>query len=142
MFYGPNAPTLALNFYQICFTSIFHPEEMVLSKNFATSAHVRIFLAFKIYINFYSNLKIEPATPDLHLKFLKCTQCTKSCFLLFFELGNSDHYDHLCLVNFEREKVTRAHFWTTSAWSLFDPAIQICDKFQNNIFTLMPIPAR
>ena len=63
---------------------------MVLSKKFATSAHIRIFLAFRIYINFYSNLKIEPATPDLHLNFLKCTQCKKSCFLLFFELGNSD----------------------------------------------------
>ena len=86
-----------------------------------------LFLAFRTYINFYFNLKIEPATrPDLHLNFLKCTQCKKSCFLLFFELGNSDHYDHLCLVNFEREKVTGAHFWTTSAWSLFDPAIQIC----------------
>ena len=90
MFYGPHAPSFALNFHQICFTSIFHPEKMVLSKKFATSAHIRIFLAFRIYINFYSNLKIEPATPDLHLNFLKCTQCKKSCFLLFFALGNSD----------------------------------------------------
>ena len=68
----------------------FSPRKMVLSKKFATSAHIRIFLAFRIYINFYSNLKIEPATPDLHLNFLKCTQCKKSCFLLFFALGNSD----------------------------------------------------
>ena len=90
MFYGPNAPSFALNFYQIYFTSIFHPEKMVLSKKCATSAHIRIFLAFRIYINFYFNLKIEPATPDLHLNFLKCTQCKKSCFLLFFALGNSD----------------------------------------------------
>ena len=90
MFYGPNAPSFALNFHQICFTSIFHPEKIVLSKKFAMSAHIRIFLAFRIYINFYSNLKIEPATPDLHLNFLKCTQCKKSCFLLFFALGNSD----------------------------------------------------
>jgi len=90
VFYGPNAPSFALNFHQICFTSIFHPEKMVLPKKFATSAHIRIFLAFRIYINFYSNLKIEPATPDLHFNFLKCTQCKKSCFLLFFALGNSD----------------------------------------------------
>ena len=89
MSYGPNAPSFALNFHQICFTSIFTPK-IGFIKKFATSAHIRIFLAFRIYINFYSNLKIEPATPDLHLNFLKCTQCKKSCFLLFFELGNSD----------------------------------------------------
>ena len=92
MFCGPNAPRFALNSYQIYFTSIFHPEKIVLSKKSATSAHIRIFLAFRIYINFYSNFKIEPATPDLHLNFFKCTQCKKSCFLLFFELGNSDHF--------------------------------------------------
>ena len=59
---------------------------MVLSKKSVTSAHIRIFLAFRIYINFYSNLKIEPATPDLHLNFLKCTQCKKSCFCSFLSL--------------------------------------------------------
>ena len=68
----------------------FSPRKNGFIKKSAASAHIRIFLAFRIYINFYSNLKIEPATPDLHLNFLKCTQCKKSCFLLFFALGNSD----------------------------------------------------
>jgi len=78
------------NLLHFNFFSIFHPETLVVSQKFAKSAHIRILLAFRIYINFYSILKIEPATPDLHFNFLKCTQCKKSCFLLFLGLGNSD----------------------------------------------------
>ena len=83
-------PEFALNFCYTYFYWIFHPQGVTFWQFFAVRAHIRIFLAFRIYINFYSNLKIEPATPDLHLNFLKCTQCKKSCFLLFFALGNSD----------------------------------------------------
>ena len=83
-------PDLHSIFIKSASLQFFTQKKMVLSKKSATSAHIRIFLAFRIYINFYSNLKIEPATPDLHLNFLKCTQCKKSCFLLFFALGNSD----------------------------------------------------
>ena len=83
-------PALHSIFIKSTLLQFFTQKKWFYQKKSATSAHIRIFLAFRIYINFYSNLKIEPATPDLHLNFLKCTQCKKSCFLLFFALGNSD----------------------------------------------------
>ena len=83
-------PALHSIFIKSTLLQFFTQKKWFYQKKSATSAHIRIFLAFRIYINFYSNFKIEPATPDLHLNFLKCTQCKKSCFLLFFALGNSD----------------------------------------------------
>ena len=52
---------------------------------FAVRAHIRIFLAFRICINFCPILKIEPAGPDLLWTFWKCSQSTKlGLFPLFW----------------------------------------------------------
>ena len=56
----------ALNFFNFYFNHNFHTQGDIFWKKFAVRAHIRIFLAFRIYVNFYSNLKIESATPDLH----------------------------------------------------------------------------
>ena len=58
-------PEFALNFCYTYFNWIFHPQGVTFWQFFAVRAHIRIFLAFIICINFYSILKIEPARPHL-----------------------------------------------------------------------------
>ena len=78
-------PEFALNFCYTYFNWIFHPQGVTFWKNFAVRAHIRIFLAFRICINFFPILKIEPAGPDLLWTFWKCSQSTKlGLFPLFW----------------------------------------------------------
>ena len=58
-------PQFALKFCHTYFYWIFHPQGVTIWQFFAVRAHIRIFLAFIICINFYSILKIEPARPHL-----------------------------------------------------------------------------
>ena len=54
-------PALHSIFIKSASLQFFNQKEWFYLKKIATSAHIRIFQAFRIYINFYSNLKIEPA---------------------------------------------------------------------------------
>ena len=58
-------PHFALKFCHTSFYWIFHPQGVTFWRFFAVRAHIRIFLAFRICINFYPMLKIEPARPNL-----------------------------------------------------------------------------
>ena len=61
--FGKCCSHFALNIYHIYFNWIFHTHGDRFSKKIAVGAPIRIFLAFRICINFYSTLKIEPASP-------------------------------------------------------------------------------
>ena len=58
-------PQFALKFCHTYFNWIFHHQGVTFWKKFAVRAHIRIFLAFRICLNFYPILKIEPARPNL-----------------------------------------------------------------------------
>ena len=65
--------------------TIFTHKETFFEKKIVVRAHIRIFLAFRICINFCPILKIEPAGPDLLWTFWKCSQSTKlGLFPLFW----------------------------------------------------------
>ena len=55
----------ALKFCHTYFNWIFHHQGVTFWKKNAVRAHIRIFLAFRICLNFYPILKIEPARPNL-----------------------------------------------------------------------------
>ena len=75
----------ALNFFNFYFNHNFHTQGDIFWKKIAVRAHIRIFLAFRICINFCPILKIEPAGPDLLWTFWKCSQSTKlGLFPLFW----------------------------------------------------------
>ena len=61
----------ALNFFHFYFNHKFHTQGDIFWIFFAVRAHIRIFLAFRICINFCPILKIEPAGPDFALNFLE-----------------------------------------------------------------------
>ena len=62
--FGKCCSHFALNIYHIYFNWIFHTHgDRFSKKKIAVGAPIRIFLAFRICINFYSTLKIEPASP-------------------------------------------------------------------------------
>ena len=82
----------ALNFYHIYFNFIFDPQRDTFWINFAVRAHIRIFQTFRICINFYPILKIEPAMLDLLSTFLDMLWEQKIGFFAFFSLGNSDTF--------------------------------------------------
>ena len=82
----------ALNFYHIYFNCIFHPQGGTFWINFDLRAHIRIFQTFRICINFYPILKIEPAMLDLLSTFLDMLWEQKIGFFAFFGLGNSDTF--------------------------------------------------
>ena len=58
-------PQFALKFCHTYFYWIFHPQGVTFWHFFAVRAHIRIFLAFRICINFYPILEIELARPNL-----------------------------------------------------------------------------
>ena len=75
----------ALNFFNFYFNHNFHTQGDIFWKEIAVRAHIRIFQAFRICINFCPILKIEPAGPDLLWTFWKCSQSTKlGLFPLFW----------------------------------------------------------
>ena len=64
---------------------ISHTRRHFFKKNSAVRAHIRIFLAFRICINFCPISKFEPAGPDLLWTFWKCSQSMKlGLFPLFW----------------------------------------------------------
>ena len=66
-------------------------QQFFFKKN-AVRAHIRIFLAFRICINFFPILKIEPAGPDLLWTFWKCSQSTKLGLFPFFWWSKFDRF--------------------------------------------------
>ena len=75
----------ALNFFHFYFNHKFHTQGETFWNFFAVRAHIRIFLAFRICINFCPISKFEPAGPDLLWTFWKCSQSTKlGLFPLFW----------------------------------------------------------
>ena len=59
------APSLHWNSVIPTSTEFFTLKELLFDNFFAVRAHIRIFLAFRICLNFYPILKIEPARPNL-----------------------------------------------------------------------------
>ena len=82
--FGKCCSHFALNIYHIYFNWIFHTHGDRFSKKFAVGAPIRIFLAFRICINFYSTLKIEPARQDLPLGAQGCPSGLIFVFLATF----------------------------------------------------------
>ena len=77
-------PEFALNFCYTYFNWIFHPQGVTFWQFFAVRAHIRIFLAFRICINFYPILEIELARPNLPPKIWGHSQGKKlSIFAIF-----------------------------------------------------------
>ena len=74
----------ALNFFNFYFNHNFHTQGDIFEKKFAVRAHIRIFLAFRICINFYPILKIEPAMLDLLSTFLDMLWEQKIGFFALF----------------------------------------------------------
>ena len=83
--FGKCCSHFAQNIYHIHFNWIFHTYGDRFSKKFAVGAPIRIFLAFRICLNFYPILKIEPARPDLPPKTWGQVQGKKlSLFAIFY----------------------------------------------------------
>ena len=83
--FGKCCSHFALNIYHIYFNWIFHTHGDRFSKKIAVGAPIRIFLAFRICINFCPISKFEPAGSDLLWTFWKCSQSTKlGLFPLFW----------------------------------------------------------
>ena len=77
-------PQFALKFCHTYFYWIFHPQGVTFWQFFAVRAHIRIFLAFRICINFYPILEIELARPNLPPKIWGHSQGKKlSIFAIF-----------------------------------------------------------
>ena len=77
-------PQFALKFCHTYFNWIFHPQGVTFWQFFAVRAHIRIFLAFRICINFYPILEIELARPNLPPKIWGHSQGKKlSIFAIF-----------------------------------------------------------
>ena len=79
-------------FYHIYFNCIFNPKGDTFWINFDMRAHIRIFQTFRICINFYAILKIEPAMLDLLSTLLDMLWEQKIGFFAFFGLGKSDTF--------------------------------------------------
>ena len=74
----------ALNFFNFYFNHNFHTQGDIFWIFFAVRAHIRIFLAFRICINFYPILEIELARPNLPPKIWGHSQGKKlSIFAIF-----------------------------------------------------------
>ena len=78
----------ALNFFNFYFNPNFHTQGDIFWKKFAVRAHIRIFLAFRICINFYPILEIELARPNLPPKIWGHSQGKKLSVLAIL-LGQS-----------------------------------------------------
>ena len=115
-------PEFALNFCYTYFNWIFHPQGVTFWQFFAVRAHIRIFLAFRICINFYSILKIEPARPHLPPKNLGAFSGQEIVYIGHFLWIKTWHFLHF--VNLWPEGVIRAHFTTLRAWKAIDQAFQ------------------
>ena len=70
----------------------FQPEGEILSKKVAERAHITIFQTFRICINFYNILKIEPAGPDLPPKTLEEFGGKISGFYAIFHALKTDNF--------------------------------------------------
>ena len=82
--FGKCCSHFAQNIYHIHFNWIFHTYGDRFSKKFAVGAPIRIFLAFRICINFYPILEIELARPNLPPKIWGHSQGKKlSIFAIF-----------------------------------------------------------
>ena len=115
-------PEFALNFCYTYFNWIFHPQGVTFWQFFAVRAHIRIFLAFRICINFYSILKIEPARPHLPPKNLGAFSGQEIVYIGNFLWIKTWHFLHF--VNLWPEGVIRDHFTTLRAWKTIDQAFQ------------------
>ena len=115
-------PQFALKFCHTYFYWIFHPQGVTFWQFFAVRAHIRIFLAFRICINFYSILKIEPARPHLPPKNLGAFSGQEIVYIGHFLWIKTWHFLHF--VNLWPEGVIRDHFTTLRAWKTIDQAFQ------------------
>ena len=111
----------ALNFFHFYFNHKFHTQGDSFWEFFAVRAHIRIFLAFRICINFCPISKFEPAGPDLLWTFWKCSQSTKLGLHTFLMVNN---WQFLHFALFWPEAVVWARFTTLRARKAIDQAIQ------------------
>ena len=103
-------------------TEFFTLKELLFGNFFAVRAHIRIFVAFIICINFYSILKIEPARPHLPPKNLGAFSGQEIVYIGHFLWIKTWHFLHF--VNLWPEGVIRDHFTTLRAWKTIDQAFQ------------------
>ena len=85
-------PQFALKFCHTYFYWIFHPQGVTFWHFFAVRAHIRIFLAFRIYINFYSIFKIVSDTMILLPKTLGAIWEQKVVFFSQFSTKNFGNF--------------------------------------------------
>ena len=116
------APTLLSIFIISISIEFFTHIETDFQKKFAVGAPIRIFLAFRICINFYSILKIEPARPHLPPKNLGAFSGQEIVYIGHFLWIKTWHFLHF--VNLWPEGVIRDHFTTLRAWKTIDQAFQ------------------
>ena len=118
----PPVCTEILSYLLLVFYWIFHPQGVTFWQFFTVRAHIRIFLAFRICINFYSILINEPARPHLPPKNLGAFSGQEIVYIGHFLWIKTWHFLHF--VNLWPEGVIRDHFTTLRAWKTIDQAFQ------------------
>ena len=104
-------PEFALNFCYTYFNWIFHPQGVTFWQFFAVRAHIRIFLAFRICINFYPILKIEPARPNLPPKIWGHSQGKKLSIFAIFCGSKPDTFYILSICDQKESSETILPLW-------------------------------